>query len=660
MNLIEAGTGAIPKYNEHLARPFNQARWRSSALNGKGSAVENRLQASLHHLLHLSAVALFATSLEAAISVSLTSSLRTPQPVGTTVTWTATATDSDAGTKEYQFSVRLDSGSMQIVRDFHTTPSFQWTPSVAEGAYTIQVVAANTATGQTTQTSQTFTATSRLNGGLAAVNPTAHPLVALFSVPPCAAGNSTRVRFHLSGWTVSQTTNSVACNPAKSANFYIAGMYANSQYFMRYEILSSTGTVIRSGAELSFVTGAIPSTITIPPTSVLVPPQAPTASLAPVLLHDYLPAQGSTFVPVATDLYGSVLWYYPRPVSLLTRTEPGGKMLVIYAGNTNPYQQLLREIDLAGNTTLETNVNRINEQLMATGKRTINAFHHEARRLPNGDIAVLGSDEMLTESAQGGTPGHPVDVLGAQILILDSNLQLKWAWDAFDYLDIHRTAPLNEVCTPGHTGCPVFRLASQANDWLHANSIQLAPDGNLVASLRHADWVIKINYANGVGDGHVMWRMGYQGDFTLANPPSSPLCTTPDQKDAFQWFSHQHDANFQLGGNIVLSVYDNGNLRRARCDTDGNSRGYVLHVDETHLRATPSVIADLGGYSLGLGTAELIPGSGRYHFESGWMPGPTSVSTEVDQMGTTIFKMRADNVTTYRSYRMRDLYTPAQ
>ncbi len=226
-------------------------------------------------------------------------------------------------------------------------------------------------------------------------------------------------------------------------------------------------------------------------------------------------------------------------------------MFIIYAGNTNPYQQLLREIDLDGNTVLETNVNRINEQLLALGRRKINAFHHEARRLANGYIAVLGSDEMLVTNAQGGTVQNPVDVLGAQVIVLDQNLQLKWAWDAFDFLDIQRTAPLDEVCSAGHTGCPVFFLATSANDWLHANSIQQSPDGNIIVSLRHQDWVIKINYANGTGDGHVMWRMGYQGDFTLTNPPTSPLCTTPDQQDAFQWFGHQHDANFQFGANNI-------------------------------------------------------------------------------------------------------------
>jgi len=443
-------------------------------------------------------------------------------------------------------------------------------------------------------------------------------------------------------------------------NFYIAGMYANTTYKMHWETIKPAGALLNLGSDLLFTTGSVSANVVIPSTTVPIPAQPPTSVSAPVLLHDYLPQSGKSIVPVATDLSGNTMWYYPTPVSLLTRTEVGGNMFIIYTGNTNPYQQLLREIDLAGNTVLETNVARVNEQLKALGRRTISAFHHEARRLANGYIAVLGSDEMLVTNAQGGTVQNPVDVLGTQVIVLDQNLQLKWAWDAFDFLDIHRTAPLDEVCTTSQLGCPVFFLAATANDWLHANSIQQSPDGNIVISLRHQDWVIKINYANGTGDGHVMWRMGYQGDFTLTNPPTSPLCTTPDQQDAYQWFGHQHDANFQLGGNTVLSTFDNGNLRIAKCDTNGHSRGYVLSVDEAQLQATLTLLSDLGSYSVGLGTAELIPSSSNYHFELGWiLPGSYSTSIEVDPSALPQFEMQEQNVTTYRSYRMQDLYTPA-
>ena len=106
-------------------------------------------------------------------------------------------------------------------------------------------------------------------------------------------------------------------------------------------------------------------------------------------------------------------------------------------------------------------------------------------------------------------------MLGAQVIVLDQNLQLKWAWDAFDFLDINRAATLGRLVMPVESDAPVFFLAPTANDWLHANSIQQTSDGNMIVSLRHQDLVVKINYSNGTGDGHVIWRMGYDGDFTM-------------------------------------------------------------------------------------------------------------------------------------------------
>ncbi len=611
---------------------------------------------------------------EATIRVTLSSSPASPQPVGITITWTATVSDTASGGHELRFRVAANGRPAAIVRDYSPVTNFQWTPSKMEGTYTISVVARNLSTAQTASTSASFTATSRLGNGLAAVNATSHPLVALLSAPACQAPNLMRVRFTPTGTvpaggiTAAMTTNSVPCRvditsktqDRSSMNFYIAGMYPSTTYQMHWETIDPADKVLFIGKNLSFLTGPLPTSITFPATTVLTPATPPTSASAPILLHDYEPTGGSTIiVPVATDLSGNTLWYYPFPVSLLTRTEVGGNFFIVQFGTKNPYLKIIREVDLAGNIVLETNAQAINEQLVAVGRRTINAFHHEVRRLPSGDIVLLGSDEMLVTNAQGGTVQNPVDVLGAQIIVLDRNLQLKWAWDAFDFLDITRVANLNEVCIAGVSRCPYFRLASMANDWLHANSVQQSPDGNMIVSLRHQDWVIKINYANGTGDGHVMWRMGYQGDFTLLNPPTSPLCTTPDQQDAFQWFGHQHDANFQLNGNTVLSVYDNGDLRVAKCDTNGNSRGYVLSVDEANLQATPILISDLGHYSVALGSSERIAGSPNYHFESGWVvPENYSISTEVAPGGVIAFALQEDNVLTYRSYRMRDLYTP--
>src|SRR5262249_34989105 len=157
--------------------------------------------------------------------------------------------------------------------------------------------------------------------------------------------------------------------------------------------------------------------------------------------------------------------------------------------------------------------------------------------------------------------------------VLDSNLQVVWAWDAFDHLDPHRAAILSESCTfPATVACSNFYLASTANDWLHGNGLQLTPDGNILYSVRHQDWIVKIDYPNGGGTGDILWRMGVGGDFQISSPSVSP------------WFSHQHDPNFLLDNQTML-VFDNGNTRISNLG-GGNSRAQILHVDEAGRQVT--------------------------------------------------------------------------
>ena len=86
----------------------------------------------------------------------------------------------------------------------------------------------NTSNQTSAHAADNFVVTSLRLNGLDAVTPTANPLVALFSGPPCDIDNTVRVRFNQLGSSVSQTTNAIPCSPTNSANFYIAGMYPSS------------------------------------------------------------------------------------------------------------------------------------------------------------------------------------------------------------------------------------------------------------------------------------------------------------------------------------------------------------------------------------------------------------------------------------------------
>jgi hypothetical protein len=184
-----------------------------------------------------------------------------------------------------------------------------------------------------------------------------------------------------------------------------------------------------------------------------------------------------------------------------------------------------------------------------------------------------------------------------------------------------------------------------AVDWLHVNAVALTPgDGNLILSIRNQDWVIKIDYRNGAGDGHVVWRLGAGGDFAL------------NSADPTVWFSHQHNAHYIDDHTVIL--FDNGNTRR-ETDPNANSRGQVWTLDETSMTATPVLNADLGNYSFRLGSAQRLS-NGNYSFVSGSQgpgPPPTQVGQTIEVLpdGTPSYVLGLAGPE-YRSYRLRTLY----
>jgi len=564
-----------------------------------------------------------------AMSVSLTPSVNSPAPVGTIVTWSATVTGTGSGTLWYRFRALKTGGNFSMIRDYGPNNSLDWTVSDHEGTFQIEVSARNLNTGESATATATYVLTSRVSGNTPVISPTANPLVFLYSAPPCPAGGQMTVYFQSPVGFVS--TPFMACQAGLSMNFYLAGLAPQSTYWVTHVV--ETGTGLAFGPTLTLTTPSVP--VSVPAASALQSPPLPFVN--GIVLHASL-----TNITMATDLYGNLVWYYPGQISYLTRPQQNGHMFGIFeAFGSDQSMQVFREFDLAWTTIRETNAARISEQLAAMGVRQIDAFHHEARALPNGYVLVLADSEQIMTNIQG--PGH-VDVIGDVILVLDQNLQVVWAWDSFQHLDWTRMATLGEVCTQQAGGCPPFFQAQQANDWLHGNSVELTPDGNILYSTRHQDWVIKIAYANGSGNGNIIWRLGNGGDFQINSTDPNP------------WFSHQHDAQFEAGHSSTIDLFDDGDVRRV-ANSNAHSRGQVLRLDETNHIATLVLNTDLGDYSGALGSAQKLP-NGNYHFDQGWLqPSNTSQAIEVDPSGNKVFTLQL-NSPAYRSFRLMDLYTP--
>jgi hypothetical protein len=461
-----------------------------------------------------------------------------------------------------------------------------------EGTYQVRVTVKNgVATTRTRQAVATFTIRSRVSGGRAVVSATANPLVALYSVPPCATGTVVVMYRPATGPGEWRSMAPQACQAGHSLNVLVAGMRPKTQFLLRHVL--SSGVHVTTSAALPFTTGALPSDLKVAPAAVVQGAKAQSDDTAPLLFHALAPQASANVVnPLATDRSGQLTWYYDTLHSGLTtiwplQIVPGGTILLVGQDRSGQSaENVLREINLAGITVRETNIAALNAQLTRRHQQIVYGFAHDALRLPNGDTAVIG----LTQETAGGR-----DLLGDMILVLDTNWQVAWVWDPFDHLDTSRHIGTGETCDvtypPGL--CPI--PDKHAEDWLHTNAIGYSPsDGNLILSMRYQNWVVKIDYRNGHGSGKVVWRLGQGGDFTLQATGASP------------WFSYQHDVRYVDDTHLIL--FDNGNLRcnnglKAGC----HSRGQEWQLDETHHIARLVANVDLGVFASGLGSAEVLP-----------------------------------------------------
>ena len=395
--------------------------------------------------------------------------------------------------------------------------------------------------------------------GQGTVSATANPQVALYSFVVSRSASvaiefGTDTTYGLHTWAQSTPGG-------QPVRILVAGMKAHTTYHMRADATFADGTQYFD-VDHTFTTGGLPAHRI--PQITATNPNGLTPSPGVVLFHLW-PGTSNQINVGAVDMGGNLIWYYdydpslgqPEPVKLL----PNGHMLMLLsiAG--------VREVDLAGNIISQFTGGDVSNWLSAAGfNLTLVGLTHDILPLPNGHLILLASHtKNFTD-----LPGYPgvTAVAGDELIDLDQNRKPVWVWDTFDHLDINRH--------------PMY-----FPDWTHANAVVYSPDdGDLVLSMRHQSWVIKIDYANGSGTGNILWRLGYQGDFTLTNG------------DLTDWFSAQHYVNFvspNTAGIAELAVFDNGDNRVL--DAAGNvcgaagqppcySRVPIFQIDEVEKTAT--------------------------------------------------------------------------
>ncbi len=447
--------------------------------------------------------------------------------------------------------------------------------------------------------------------------------------------------------------------PTPSANgglvdTQVAGMIGSSEYHMRAQVTLADGATYMD-TDQTFTTGATPPGATVTTTT--------TAGATPqpgIELFDTLMPHEPTAQAFATDLAGHVLWTYDykdgsaadqvQPIKLL----PNGHFLVQIAyfstiplkpaiASTLPQGTVdeIREIDLVGNTIRSVTVASLQPQLAALGygSMQLGSLHHDVLPLTNGHMVLLVT-QTKTESNLTGF-SSPVNVLGDALLDVDQNGKVDWVWDAFAHLDVNRHP-------------------FQFPDWLHSNALLLTGDGNLLLSMRHQNWIIKIDFQNATGSGNVIWKLGYQGDFQLQGGV-----------DPTDWFYAEHGPNFfttNSTGDFKLGVFDNGNDRvfpsGVTCGKGGGppctySSAQVYEVNEGAMTATLLDNYELPGqvYSFFGGNVDLLP-NGNMEADFCAMPSGSIVQELSGAFGQqqVVWQATTPNTNQFRALRMGSLY----
>jgi hypothetical protein len=229
------------------------------------------------------------------------------------------------------------------------------------------------------------------------------------------------------------------------------------------------------------------------------------------------------------------------------------------------------------------------------------------------NTALVTSNEVKAWDLRGVGGSRHGHVVGGVVQELElPSGRLLWEWHSLDHVPVRETAI---KAKPG----PRF-------DYFHINSIDVAPDGNLIVSARNTWAAYKLDRHTG----RVLWRLGGErSDFKLG----------PGAR--FEW---QHDVREHDGG--LVTVFDNA----AAPQEEQESRALLLALDTKRMRVSlvhayvhrpDPVLAHF------FGSAQLLPGGGVF---VGW--GGSPYVTEFDRSGAIVFDARLPRAgQSYRAFR---------
>jgi hypothetical protein len=337
-----------------------------------------------------------------------------------------------------------------------------------------------------------------------------------------------------------------------------------------------------------------------------------TGSLPPALLTNTYSLKGRTTTPlvvvpdtqpdfrgyVALDLHSSdapqIVWYYnnvPSKATGVLQVDPAGGVVQERRGNF-----LFVDAGSGGPTAADPFYREITPDgtLLAESPTNCGFTPPAASSSPRGWVWGQGNDNH--EQLVPGADGIPGTILHLGKIVKDpffdaglapqgARLQMgtiirRWdpssgsdeiVWDPFNFIDPLTARTDAAGSDPGansntRASMPCAGASLEVEEWTHSNSLQVAPTGVVLMSVRHLDTVLAISPQFD----RIAWRIGRFGsDFTFPNPADR--------------FYHQHFARLLPNGNLLL--VDNGN-GRPKAEGGQYTRALELALDWDSMTAT--------------------------------------------------------------------------
>jgi hypothetical protein len=253
------------------------------------------------------------------------------------------------------------------------------------------------------------------------------------------------------------------------------------------------------------------------------------------------------------DRRGSIVWYSPNTgfpaskgmgrVDLKVQRYRGNPVLTWWEG------QIIRGTGKGQGIIADASYRTI---ATVNGGDGLQVDLHEFVISPQDTALVTANRPVTTDLSRVGGPKQGVALSGVVQEIDIPSGRVLFEWSSIDHV------PVTDTYVPfsgGTTAAPF--------DYLHVNSISIAPDGNLLVSGRNTSTVYKVSRSTG----QVAWRLGgKRSSFTMG--PGARF-----------WFQH----HVLSQGQDTLSIFDDGGAPPAK---EPQSRGILLNLDTGAMRAT--------------------------------------------------------------------------